>query len=74
MSHNLPSLQLLRCGQADTPRSPEKSSTLAPAPPCRVKDQRGVRLFVEGSIKSADGSAVYATCDATLADMTQFMD
>lgn len=39
----------------------------------RVKEQKGIRLWVEGSIKTADGSLVLATCEAMLADMSQFM-
>lgn len=44
-----------------------------PAPACRVKEQRGIRLVVEGSIRSADGATVLASCEATLADLTQFI-
>ncbi len=40
---------------------------------CRVKEQKGIRLWVEGSIKPAEGGLSLATCEAVLADLRQFL-
>jgi hypothetical protein len=36
-------------------------------------EQKGIRLWVEGSIKPAEGGAPLATCEAVLADLTSFL-
>lgn len=40
---------------------------------CVITQQKGIRCWVDGSIESADGSEVYATCKAQLVDMTHFL-
>ena len=40
---------------------------------CKVKEQRGIRMWVEGALKSADGSVTLATCTAQLVDMRPFL-
>jgi hypothetical protein len=41
---------------------------------CKIKQQRGIRCWVEGELKAGDGSGtVLASCVATLVDMTHFI-
>ena len=40
---------------------------------CVIVQRKGIRCWVDGSIESADGNEVYATCKAQLVDMTHFL-
>ena len=38
---------------------------------CVIESVRGVRCWVEGTIKASDGKLTYATCKAQLVDLQQ---
>jgi acyl-coenzyme A thioesterase PaaI-like protein len=38
---------------------------------CRIKRTQSVRCWVDGKLTSADGSVLYASCEAQLVDLAQ---
>lgn len=40
---------------------------------CSIKEQRGIRCWVEGQLCSADKQTVFATCDAQLVNLTNWL-
>ena len=40
---------------------------------CTVKQQRGIRAWVDGEIVGGDGETALATCSAQLVNMTHFI-
>lgn len=41
---------------------------------CKIKEQRGLRCYVDGQIAAADDpQAVYATCQAMLVNLTDWL-